>query len=236
MKNIIAFSLWGENPIYWTGAIKNIKLSQKYFPGWICRFYIDKNSRNDLIESITGDNVEIILIEPKKYNYSNLSNRFNHDGLFWRFLALADDTVDIVLSRDCDSRISEREVSAVNEWFNSDKDFHIMRDHPYHRVPILAGMWGARKGILKNINQLLQYWNQYPNKGRFHAEDQDFLGQIIYPIVINNSFEHSEFGISYGNQIHNFPSKRINYEFIGDVYDENNQRHPDYWKIIESVS
>jgi hypothetical protein len=29
-----------------------------------------------------------------------------------------------------------------------------------------------------------------------------------------------------------FPSERINKEFIGDVFDEHNQRHPEYYKLI----
>ena len=40
-KNVVAYSLWGNDMIYWTGALRNIELTHKYFPGWICRFYID---------------------------------------------------------------------------------------------------------------------------------------------------------------------------------------------------
>ena len=52
MKNIVAYSLWGDHPMYWIGALKNIELVNKFYPGFISRFYIDKNSRQDLIESI----------------------------------------------------------------------------------------------------------------------------------------------------------------------------------------
>ena len=234
MKNIVAYSLWDDKPMYWFGALKNIELVSKYLPGWFCRFYIDKNCRQDLIDTIKGDNVEIILMDNERYNYTNISERFNHSGLFWRFLPLLDDDVSILLSRDCDSRISKREVNAVNEWISSDKDFHIMRDHPYHQVPILSGMLGSRNKILKNINDLLNIWSVYRNKGVYHAEDQDFLGQIVYPIIRNNVMEHSEFNISYGNQTKSFPDIRKNYEFVGDVFDENNIRNPDYWKLIKN--
>ena len=37
------------------------------------------------------------------------------------------------------------------------------------------------------------------------------------------------------NVIIPFPTNRNNYEFVGDVFDENEQRHPDYWKIIKNV-
>ena len=65
MKNIIAYSLWGDHPMYWVGALKNIEQVKKYFPGWICRFYIDDKSDENLIKTIRGDNVEIVLVNSK---------------------------------------------------------------------------------------------------------------------------------------------------------------------------
>ena len=184
--------------------------------------YIDKNSDQNLIDSIKGDNTEIILVDSKD----------SFHGMFWRFWAAEDPDVNIFLSRDCDSRISEREILAVNEWLNSDKDFHIMRDHPYHTVPILGGMWGCRNGIMREIglSKMIENWNQYGRKGI----DQDFLGQMVYPIIKNRTIEHSEFNLNFGGEIIPFPHIRENYEFVGDVFDENDIRHPDYWKIIKN--
>ena len=62
----------------------------------------------------------------------------------WRFFPTLDPQVDILLSRDLDSRISQREVDAVTEWLESEKPVHVMRDHPGHDTPMLGGMWGTR--------------------------------------------------------------------------------------------
>lgn len=223
MKNIIAFSLWGDHPMYWVGALRNIELAKKYYPGWICRFYIDSNSQPELIDTIKGDNVEVVLVESKD----------SFHGMFWRFWASEEEDVDIFISRDCDSRLDDREFAAVREWLDSDKDFHIMRDHPYHTVPILGGMWGSRNGIMRNIglSKLIEEWNQYQRKGI----DQDFLGQVVYPKIFNNCIEHSEFRLNFGQQIKSFPTLRLNYEFVGDVFDENDVRHPEYWKVIKNA-
>ena len=223
MKNVIAYSLWGDHPMYWIGALKNIEQVKNYFPGWICRFYIDNSCRQDLIDSIKGDNVETILVDSKD----------SFHGMFWRFWAAADPEVNIFLSRDCDSRFSDRELSAINEWLASDKDFHIMRDHPYHTVPILGGMWGCRNGILRsNINllDLIKSWTHFSIKGC----DQDFLGQVIYPMIKDNAMEHSEFNLQFGGIIRPFTHIRNDHEFVGDVFDENDVRHPDYWKLIKN--
>jgi hypothetical protein len=223
MKNIIAYSLWGDHPMYWIGALKNIELAKKYFPGWICRFYIDDKSKKELVDTIKGDDVEIVLVNSKD----------SYHGMFWRFWAAEDPEVDIFLSRDCDSRFSEREFFAIKEWLDSDKDFHIMRDHPYHTTPILGGMWGCRNGIMIKIGltKMIESWNQYQRKGI----DQEFLQQIVYPILKNKAMEHSEFNLKFGGEIRSFPTIRNNYEFVGDVFDEDGQRHPEYWKIIKNI-
>ena len=224
MKNIVAYSLWGEHPMYWIGALKNIEQVKEYFPEWVCRFYIDKECNQDLIDTIKGDNVEVILVDSKD----------SFHGMFWRFWASEDENVGIFLSRDCDSRFSNREVFAIKEWLESDKDFHIMRDHPYHTVPILGGMWGCRNGIMIKIGliKMIEGWNQFQRKGI----DQDFLGRCVYPLVIDNSIEHSEFGLNFGGEIRPFPTERIDYEFVGDVFDENEVRHTEYWKLIKKYN
>lgn len=219
--NIISYSLWGKNPIYWAGALKNIELARKYFPGWVCRFYIDQNSDKNLIESIKGENVEIVLV----------SSKGSFHGMFWRFYASTDPETDIFLSRDCDSRLCERELLAVNEWLDSSKDFHIMRDHPQHNVPILGGMWGCRNGILRkaNLNKLINDWGVYDKKGA----DQFFLGIVVYPIIKDYALEHSDFDIVFGNELKPFPCSRKNHEFVGDIFDEKDNRDPNLWKLIQ---
>ena len=52
--------------------------------------------------------------------------------------------VDVLLSRDLDSRVSAREVAAVREWLGSGRAVHSMRDHPTHWVPMLGSAWAAR--------------------------------------------------------------------------------------------
>ncbi len=224
MKNVIAYSLWGDNPLYWKGAQANIEQAKIYFPDWICRFYIDKAANKDRINAIQDyDTVEVILMDAKD----------SFHGMFWRFLAAADLDVNIMLSRDCDSRFSIREVTAVKEWLASDKDFHIMRDHPRHCMPILGGMWGCRNGILRadkiDIVGMMNNWTKYSS----YSCDQDFLALNIYPLLKGKAVEHSEFNLPLLNEIIPFSTERVDYEFVGDTFDENNIRHPLYWQLIQ---
>jgi hypothetical protein len=217
MKKIISYSLWGDNPKYTIGAIRNAELTPIVYPGWISRFYCGESVPTDIIKTLKSlPYTEVVMMDVEG----------DWTGMFWRFYACEDS--DIMLSRDTDSRLSNREKLAVDEWLESNKDFHIMRDHPYHKTEILGGMWGVRNGLLKNIKELIGDYT----KGDFWQVDQNFLREKIYPLVINNSFTHDSY-LNYNINSKPFPSERINREFVGDVFDENETRHPEYYKFIK---
>lgn len=180
MQKIISFSLWGDNPKYTIGAIKNAHLAKTIYSGWICRFYVDKSVPEDIVVQLRScDNTELV----------EMDEEGDWRGMFWRFFA-ADDPHAIVISRDTDSRLSMREKAAVDAWLASDKDFHIMRDHPSHRARILGGMWGAKNGILSGI--IIKRISKY-KKENFWQIDQNFLADRIYPLIKKKALVHDTF-------------------------------------------
>jgi hypothetical protein len=47
---------------------------------------------------------------------------------------------------------------------------------------------------------------------------------------------HDEFFTKFTHSITlPFPSQRVDYEFVGDVFDAANRRHPEYWKKVAEV-
>ena len=62
--------------------------------------------------------------------------------------------VDILMSRDLDSLINERESAAVTEWIKSPYALHVMRDHPLHKNEILGGLFGIKLGTISYIYHL----------------------------------------------------------------------------------
>ena len=212
--NIISFSLWGNNPKYTIGAIKNAELAEKIYPGWICRFYVDNTVPDEVINELQSlSNTEII--------HKKISG--NWTSMFWRFESSFDKNAKLIIFRDTDSRLSNREKIAVDEWINSDKTFHIMRDHPYHKFPILGGMWGYKNNNKYPMQILLESFNKTDNYGT----DYKFFAEQLYPLIGDDKMVHDEFFDKKP-----FPSIRQGTEFIGDVFDENNLRHPEYQKYI----
>ena len=144
-------------------------------------------------------------------------------GMFWRFGAIFEEGIDVMISRDCDSRVSHREAIAVVEWLKSEKGFHIMRDHPWHTTKILGGMWGCRKGSLSN--DIKEKMTTYEKRGDYWQTDQNFLSDEVYDKIKDNVFIHDEgFYKVDGEKCNYFPTSRINFEYIGEPYEHNNER------------
>jgi hypothetical protein len=206
-KKVISYSLWGNNLTYNIGAIKNALMALEFYPDFECWFYIHKESvLNETINSLEKmNNVKII------FKSGDLKKC---KPMMWRFEAIDDDNVELIISRDADSRFTLREKLAVNEWLKSDKTFHIMRDHPHHNFVILGGMFGSRK--IKGLDKWSNIINNYIQDSD-KMYDQDFLRDSIYPLIKNDAIIHATFH-KYENELcKDFPiGYDDSYRFIGE--------------------
>lgn len=204
--NVIAYSLWGNNPKYTDGVIENLKLALTIYPEWNVILYVD-------------DTVSVPFLKEVHQNYKIdirqvLDKRGPLYGAYWRFLVNDDPCVEKYIIRDLDSRLNWRERAAVDEWMSTENQYHIMRDHPHHRFEIQAGMWGGTANLF-NMTSLINSWKDYSS----YCCDQYFLRQMVYPLVKNNCvvhdpyFEHKPFP----------PHQPINDggSFVGQVYLNN---------------
>lgn len=217
MNKLITFSLWGNDPKYCVGAIRNAELASKVYPGWTCRFYIPKMNFGGKKEWSTDcfsssvvmlqamDNVEVVVVdEPPDWR-----------GMFWRFRPASEDDVDVFISRDCDSRLGEREAMAVQEWLDGPKLVHSIGDHPYHFNPshaLMGGMFGMKKHACPQMNELIkQFCSQYPDAWQC---DQDFLKDHVWPIVYCKVMAHSDLHPGCNP----FRTQRQGLEFVGKIF------------------
>lgn len=180
-RNIISFSLWGDDPAYVHGAIVNAQIAPNLYYGWRTRFYCDKSVPADAINELQRLGAEIVMVEdPELQKIRPL----------WRFLVSDDPNVDWFMCRDTDSRLNAQELLAVEEWVRSGKSFHIMRDHIYHMELILAGMWGGMAGVLPNLRTMILNDPKYTNN-RF--SDQQFLMELVWPLIKGHVLIHDSY-------------------------------------------
>lgn len=199
MKKIISISVWGDNPRYIVGANRQYELAKEFYPDWTFRIYTDdRNKFTHLTDA------QIIQVVDGSY------------GMYWRFGAMFEDKNNIVLVRDSDSRITPREVRAVNEWLESDKLFHTFRDHDAHfEFPIIGCAFGYKGRFDNNEHKrMLEYRSQL----NYYVGDQIYLRDAIYPLIKDSIMVHSMTEGWFGET----RKKLVNpYDFCGNGYDEN---------------
>ena len=128
-----------------------------------------------------------------------------------------------MLSRDLDSRPTRREVAAVEEWLDSSKAVHIMRDHPSHKAAIMAGMWGAAlalPGARWRWNTTMAALLADSNSRRgVYGTDQAALERHAWSWAKDDSLQHDSYSCKLFNGTTGFPSQRIkeHENFVGSA-------------------
>ena len=217
MTSILSFSLWGDKPVYLRGAVENAKDAPRFYPGWTCRFYVDSAVPETLTDELKSHGAQVVRV---------VNDRGPFYGMYWRFFPMDDLDLAVMVSRDCDSRLTYREVAAVNVWLASYKVFHTMHDHPCHgTVPILGGMWGSRRIPNLNMKNLINGWNKYDAYG----VDQEFLAKMLWPNVRHDCMRHvnlncyaaTRFGACVAFPAH-LPTENA-CQYVGERFDANNK-------------
>ncbi len=106
---------------------------------------------------------------------------------------MLDPLVDTFMCRDIDSDILPREVPTVEEWLESNKTFHMLRDIKMHGYPIQAGLWGGRSYF--NRTNMFALGNKMLRTKPVHKKefDQNLLQAIVWPVAKFDSVVHDCF-------------------------------------------
>lgn len=122
---VVSIAIYGDNPFYLEGGLRNVQLGRIYWSGWNVRFYADTTLPESYVQKLTTETSEVVIV-------SNMS-RGKISGMFWRFFVMNDPSVDRFIVRDIDSSPSARERAALDEWVQSGRAWHVFRDSPAHR-------------------------------------------------------------------------------------------------------
>lgn len=236
MKKVLSYCLYGDTTKYTVGAIKNAQIKDEHFSDWEMRIYHDDSVPNDILNSLEKLNVNLINVNTVSDGlYYPTKSESKTYGMFWRFLPASDSDVDYFVSRDTDSRLSERELISVNEWIESSKPFHIIREHPWgHTWVINGGMWGCVGGFIESIDNSIKEYLNVSKWAHEQAADQWFLKECIYPVVKQYAFVHDQFINYEGSAV---PIKRDreldDFAFIGEPFDENDSYDQSHRDLIK---
>jgi hypothetical protein len=226
---VFSFSLYGNELMYTKGMIENTKLINRFYPEACIQIYIADDVSQETVAALSAlPNVRLINVK----RHEGIKNMFD------RFLAIDDPECSIMIVRDADSRTHARDLACIEDFINSDKQLHIIRDHPWHNTQILGGLWGIKKYALnKPMKTLIEIWlndkTSYPK-----SLDQDFLKDVIYPRLRPNALIHDRIGLYESpTDLTAFRVKIKDALFCGQVhrYDSNGKEYVEFAPHNKSI-
>lgn len=192
---VFSFCIYGTERNYYEGLLENIQIIREYFPDF--EIYVYKGICDP---SWVFENCKII--ETEKEGAINM---------LYRYLPLT--FADIGFVRDADSRVYERDRWCISEFLKSDKLYHLVRDHYYHKEPIMGGIFGWKKPI--NIDLGLDATISY-------SQDMTYLKDHLYPLIKKDSLVHTNNHAFFGEHVELIAiPHNDNYDFIGNVIWDN---------------
>lgn len=199
MNKIVSTSVFGTGRQYAVGARRQRELARVFYPEWEFRLYTD-NARQFA-------DLDATVIEVSDAG----------DGSFWRFIPLFESDQQVVIVRDADGRITEREAKAVHEWLGARQRFHVMRDHENHFADgnaIIASMFGVKGRLPQAIKNEM---NAYMSKAFVYGRDEEFLDRWVFPHIKDDCLLHCQGEGWFGQSRQDLTNPC---EFVGNGWDE----------------
>lgn len=119
--------------------------------------------------------------------------------------------------KDSDSLVGTKELEVMAHWINSpDASSMIIRDHPQHVTPILAGMFGlARQEAFVVAESARDYFTKNRVGLNNYSYDQDWLMDQVYPSVRLSSQVYSSYFFYAEERVFRISRSRTGHTHIG---------------------
>lgn len=190
--NVFAFCIYGTERNYYTGLLENIQIIKQHFPEF--EIYIYKGICDP----------SWVFDESCKIIETNRSGAIN---MLFRYLPVTFAETGFI--RDADSRITERDRWCINEFLKSSKKYHIIRDHFYHKSPIMGGIFGWKCPINFPLDL---------SSDVGYAHDMAYVEKHLYPRIKSEALIHTNIYGYIGEHVELIEiPQHDKYDFIGNV-------------------
>jgi GR25 family glycosyltransferase involved in LPS biosynthesis len=212
---VFSFCIYGRTEKYCRGLVENLKIIRRDLPDYEAWIVAAEDVPANYLAAFAELGGKVTLrSEPPGPQY-----------MFFRFLPIDDARVEIMFSRDADGRINKRDVWCVREFERSERRFHVIRDHYFHKNRVMGGTFGMKRGALPLPMAKLQaaFLATRTAAGKMkegYGVDEAFLGENVYPRVKRDLLLHTNVWrfkdeANAGRRIE-LPDSD---DFVGNVYD-----------------
>lgn len=212
--NIISFCLYGDSDKYYLPLLNSLIYIKNFHSKTLQAIVnISDDYPISKIKEIESLGAKIILI---KFTSTSTEKRLSRLNPILLNLGSA------CFMRDSDSEFGEKDVTLIDDFLISSSSFQVVRDHPNHRMPIMAGLWGVKRS---GYDQLRGIWPEVQRHKLFRTDsyrsDEIILADLFYPKTIKNTLIYTDFNI-YLNEVGKrvsvkkiFPENKVN--FLGRI-------------------
>ena len=231
-RKVISMSLYGKDPRYTWGVIRNAQLVPVYLPDWTLRVYIaaDPAPPELSVPPRIINKLRLLGVEIAEVSTGNSITPRN-----WRLLVANDEPIDYFLIRDTDTRLSEREAVIIKDWLSTAEKngprsnvIHCIRDHPKHAdQAIIDGLWGGRPRML--YHRLSKHVTDIPElaSSASSKEMNAVLNSVLWPAVADVAYCHDSVSPcdrwSPAASRHAFPIARTGQVYLGQKFDQHQE-------------
>lgn len=134
-----------------------------------------------------------------------------------RFLVSETIDADYYFFKDSDSLVGVKELEIMDHWMSlPEADYMIVRDHPLHVSPIMAGMFAVSaresRGLVESARS---YFAEHGSRLNGYSYDQEWLKNAIYPLVRTMAHVYTSYLHFYGERVCLISRTIENYAYIG---------------------
>jgi hypothetical protein len=168
-NNLIVYSLYGTNEIYYKYIDTNANYIKNNFPDWTIRVYCGTDVPSYIINKMIDLKFQVIIV------YDVECKSGNSAGAFWRFLSLFEDS-NVIIS-DMDDKLDINKE--IRKFFSSNKNVFMRQQlFPFPETHMMAGRIYKKKGLVLPFDE--SFVINFPHRTTF-GSDELFLSKYIYP-------------------------------------------------------
>jgi len=189
---VFSFCLYGTEPNYYTGLLENIAIIKQYYPDFTIMVYKGHCDPSWVLpEGVVVDN----------------TNRTGAINMMLRYIPV--NSADIGFVRDADSRITARDRWCIDAFLKSDKSYHIVRDHHWHKSKMMGGIFGWKRPMTLMIPT-------HEDVG--YGFDEGYLAAHVYETIKSDTLVHTCIRAFVGEHAEWIERPRDDeHDFVGNV-------------------
>ena len=215
---IFSFCIYGNDMKYYLGLRENIRIIREFYPEFRIFIYAGINRNQDFLDSLNSEfsqNLHFINTE--------MDGAFN---MFFRYLPIILEAAELVIIRDADSEVNERDRWAIDDFLNDSNpqySVQVIRDHFFHKSRITGGLSAFKLSQIELLQSLKAEFSQIlaeinDNKHEFeYGSDENMLNERIWPIIKDDIIVYSNICVFEGEAYRTIDFKNDETNFCGNV-------------------